>query len=104
MKGKLISTGTEQGHGSDTSGDAKSPSKEELISREQLDGSPFFIVGDGSGFFLVMGKHRLTDKFDSRELLLEWVESNTWNLVCVVVGVCYEGIKEFEKFDIKEPG
>lgn len=58
--------------------------------REQLEGTPFWIIQDKTGYNLIMGKYRMNNTpIGTLEDLHEWMEENKWNIqmsiaICVV--------------------
>lgn len=58
--------------------------------KEQIDGTPFWIIQDKTGYNLIMGKYRLNNKpIPSLEEMELWMNHNQWNIqlsltICVV--------------------
>lgn len=56
--------------------------------RMPLDGTPYYIIGTEEGWFLSIGRHRLTEIWNTKEeLLAEWEHNKYWlifNTICVV--------------------
>lgn len=54
----------------------------ELIEREEVEGTPFQLVNVGKGWFLALGRHRLTEMGEeSKEELIAKVVNKDWYLV-----------------------
>lgn len=74
---------------------------EELVTRVQVEGTPYWIIGNGAdGYRLFFGKYILTEYFSNVDNAKKHLDDNTLNVVlqtilCVVTeGV--EGIKRNE--------
>lgn len=84
----------------------KNKKAEELISRKDLDGTPFTIITVEDEYFGVMGKYRITEKYKSFELAKAEAMRLDWNNVIKIISlICHEFIEnkeELEKLIIKE--
>lgn len=67
----------------------------ELLEREQIERTPFWIIGNKEeGYFLTMGKYRLTDTGCSKEDIYEMLHANDkWDLILKMI-LCVIGDKE----------
>lgn len=69
---------------------ANHENNEELLERHKIEDSPFYIIGNPKdGYFLSMGKHRLTELLPTIEEVKEHLQNNTWNIILqLVILVC----------------
>lgn len=70
----------------------ESPTKQkssELVEREQIVDTPFWIIGNKeTGYFLTMGKYRLTEPMKTKTAVRTYLRANTWNVtlqMCLLV-------------------
>lgn len=74
-----------------------SNSNSELVDREQLDGTPFWIIGnEDDGYKLIMGKYQLTGTYRSKDEIIEQLENDMWKMILnmiLIVMTDAEGIK-----------
>lgn len=60
----------------------------QLIEREQVKHSPFWIVGTTEkGYFLTMGKYKISPTFKSKLELLVYKEECEWEIVITIAGI-----------------
>lgn len=58
--------------------------------REQLEGTPFWIIQNKTGYNLIMGKYRMNNTpLETLNELHAWMDKNKWNIqmsiaICVV--------------------
>lgn len=58
----------------------------ELMERDKLEGTPFYIIGNKEyGYFLGLGKHRLTTPKPTKEQVLLEMNSEMWNIILKLV-------------------
>lgn len=63
----------------------------ELIHREKVERTPFYIVGnEEQGYFLTMGKYRLTEAARTIEEVKEQLETNMWDIILKLVLTSHE--------------
>jgi len=62
------------------------------IEREIIDETPFTIVGTPKdGYWLTMGKHRLSKKHKTKKEVKQLIEKPTWQLInSVVIALIYD--------------
>lgn len=74
---------------------------EELQTREQLRGTPFWIVGSkDQGFQIIMGKYSLLDKPAITKEAAEWeLDIDQWNIISKMMIITYNTLEEFKKQD-----
>ena len=58
----------------------------ELLERETVKGTPFWIVGNqDEGYFLAFSKYKLTHKKESKKAVLDELNFEMWNIVSKLV-------------------
>lgn len=63
-------------------------SSSQLIEREQVEHSPFWIVGTPeAGYFLTMGKYKISPTFKSKLELIVYKEECEWEIVITIAGI-----------------
>ena len=63
----------------------------ELVERDQINGSPFWIVGNKvDGYFLAFGKYRMGDVFYTKEEVVNYLENSKWDIVGYYAGIIAE--------------
>lgn len=71
------------------------PSSEELVEREPIENTPFWILGNVTdGYFLAMGKFRVSPVFDEKSEVLDYMLIQQWNLILTIIGCCYQVYQE----------
>lgn len=64
----------------------KPNSTEQLIEREQISGSPFWIIGDQEkGYFLTFGKWQLTERYETKLDVLNSLHDNEYDIILKMV-------------------
>lgn len=69
----------------------------ELIRREQRIGSPFWDITTEEGIFMVMGKHKITPKFETQQELDEHVDKHKWDIMAQMTIIIVQ--KELEGYE-----
>jgi len=64
--------------------------KEEIFKKEEIKDTPFMLIGNEEGWFIVMGKYRLTEAFEHKKDAKKSVENITWNRVVQVMMIIAE--------------
>lgn len=72
----------------------KQNSSKALVKREDIENTPFTAIKDELGWFLVVGRYRVTEHSESKEELMSRVKGVDWELIGRVVGVIMETYKE----------
>lgn len=72
----------------------------EIITREEIDHSPFTIITTDEGSFVVMGKARLTNTLSIEEAR-HWCNVITWDKLLQVIIVLKEHDREVEELTKK---
>lgn len=63
-------------------GDFNLDSGEQLIEREMVKGSPYWIIGDKeNGYFLTFGKWQLTERQKTKLDVVLYLEDNKWDII-----------------------
>jgi len=72
----------------------KQNSNSELLQRKPIEGTPFEAVNTGEGWFLTLGKYKLTDKKEDIVELLEEtkVKETNWEFLITTMSVIIESI------------
>lgn len=52
-----------------------------LAEREQIEGTPFWLIKQNDNWFIVMGNHRLTEPTKNKETQLIKLENEKWKLI-----------------------
>lgn len=79
----------------------------ELIHREAVQGSPFYIIGNKEmGYFLTFGKYRLTEPQETIVKVREILYNDMWNIVtnlclCIIGDVDFKKIRDLEPHKVK---
>lgn len=85
---------------------------EQIIEREPIEGTPFTLITTQGKSFGVLGKYALTEKYDTKEEVLDYMDKNFWNLVITVSTLTAEqaweikanqAIEEYRKIVEKQP-
>lgn len=90
------------------SGAEKNRNKEELntplIVRNRIDGTPFHIVGNEEvGYFLTMGRYRLTDHYDTITEAETALERDFWDIILhMIITVIDIDKKDSVKIEVSE--
>ena len=54
---------------------------EPLVIKEQIPGTPFWAIGQETGWHLVMGKYRITkEPLNSYQEILQYLEKHHWDI------------------------
>lgn len=62
--------------------DKSNSSNEELIERQQLEGTPFWIIKMENEYNLIFGKYKITQTpFKDKKTLTQWLNKNQWNII-----------------------
>lgn len=60
----------------------------QLVSREEIDGTPFHIIGNEDvGYFLAFGRYKLTENQPTKETVLLLVEAEKWNILANMIAL-----------------
>lgn len=80
----------------------KNEEAEELMKKTEVDESPFMIISltESNEHFGVLGKYRLTEKFDSIEEAMNETKNMSWNRITQVIAlVANELLENKDKVD-----
>lgn len=58
-----------------------------LVDVEKIEGTPFHIASDENGHIIALGKYRLTEILESKELALEMIRNNDWQLTMNLIAL-----------------
>lgn len=70
--------------------------KSQIIEREQLKGTPFWIIKTEQGWFLVMGENRLSEVMPTKERVKGWLLNNQWQVIMQIIVIVTNKIKQEE--------
>lgn len=70
---------------------------EELVTRIDVEDSPFVIIGTDRGYFVSLGEFRLSDTFKTEEEAWDDAVSMTWNRMIQVVMVLLDKREQLEQ-------
>lgn len=58
----------------------------QLVEREQLEGTPFWIIGNNEeGYFLAFGKFKMTERYKTKDEVIEYLNSNEYNIIAQMI-------------------
>jgi hypothetical protein len=77
----------------------KQNSNYELFESEQLSETPFTIIKANGKYFGVLGKHRVTELFDTKEKVETELKDVNWNRILQVI---WAVVAKFTKIDIND--
>lgn len=64
---------------------------EEEIEREQVKDTPFWCIGNKEkGYFLVMGKHRITEIYQYKNQAYNALDTERWKIILNVIAIMME--------------
>ena len=67
------------------------------ITHEQIDGTPFTVVGQDGKFWGAVAKYRVTDTHDSKFTVIKELKTVNWDNIVKLVAVMLMQNKEIEK-------
>lgn len=71
----------------------KENSNSELVERHEIPNTPFHIVGNKEkGYFLTLGKYKISDTYKTEEELFEDVDKQHWNITLRLITTVHEAI------------
>ncbi len=73
--------------------DKQHSKSKELITREDVQDSPFTIIGVDGKYFGSMGKHRITQPKETIEEVRKELQEMTWNRIVQVIMIVSESMK-----------
>lgn len=62
----------------------------ELLTREDVDGTPFVVIGTQEGYFGVLGKYRITELDRSKKKIVDELKSVNWNRIIQIILILIE--------------
>lgn len=74
-------------------------SSRELRHYEKIQGTPFTLVRDGINWLIVMGNHRVTDNCDTREIALNKLKQDRWDIILTMILIVQNTTKEQQQED-----
>lgn len=82
-----------EGEGGEVAQEPGEPGDEkgELMEREQLHGTPFWVLGNKvDGYFLAFGKYRIGGVFNDKQGVLDFLNEEMWTVVGYLAGIIAE--------------
>lgn len=74
----------------------------ELLERHEVPGSPFTIVGNKEqGYFLTMGKYRLTDAYQDVDGVIWGLENEKWEIIFNLIITLIKSTEELRNLENK---
>lgn len=72
-----------------------SNSSEDLIERIQIKTTPFWIIGQKEkGYFLVMGKHQISEIMETIEEVENYLTTYTWDITLKLCLIIYNDVQK----------
>lgn len=72
-------------------------SRNSNFTNEEIEGTPFRALGDGTKWKAVLGDYQVTEEFPSKAALIEYIKSKSWRLLTTVIAVIMEQIKKMDE-------
>lgn len=70
------------------------PNSSNLVIREEIKGTPFHLINyNNEGWFVALGKYRMTETGKDKEELIKMVENKDWTLILDTIAVLTENVK-----------
>lgn len=91
-----------QSNANGSNGDNNNSNLEELVDREKINGTPFYIerTSEKEGYYIRMGRHRLTAEWiETKEEALEYINYNMYDLLMKMVLAIMRDRDEIEKLE-----
>lgn len=71
---------------------------EELVEKENIDGTPFAVIGSKEkGYFLILGRRRITEVMKTKEEVLKYIDEQSWYLTTQLIIAIIEDKDELLK-------
>lgn len=68
----------------------------ELIEKTDVENSPFIIIGNEElGYFLAMGKYRMTQPMKTKQDVIAYLVSNTYNVIATMITTLITATNEY---------
>lgn len=72
-----------------------------LIEREEIPNTPFKIIHLQEKWFIVMGDHRLTELYNTKEEVLEYFHNHMWETIIHVILLVIDYKQEWQNLQKK---
>jgi hypothetical protein len=69
----------------------------EELEMHSVNDTPFVVARQNEDWFVIMGKHRLTNSIETFEEAVQEAEKITWNKVVQVIAIILENEKQLNK-------
>jgi hypothetical protein len=71
---------------------------EELIERERIENTPLDIIGNTKlGYFLALGRFRVSEKFEHKNIAEDHLESHKWEIIMNCISAALQGYEEEQR-------
>lgn len=98
LHGQMNAGGTPTGNPPSLTMNPNNEGNEELLERHRIEDSPFWIIGNATdGYFLSLGKHRLTELKPSITDVKEHLKTHTWEIILQLIVAVIETDKEIDR-------
>lgn len=68
----------------------------------QIEGTPFTVVEEGKEYFSIIGNHRITETFLTKEICIEETKKITWDRIVQVIWAVATKIENINKLKKEE--
>jgi len=65
----------------------------------QIEGTPFTVVEEGKEYFSIIGNHRITETFLTKEICIEETKKITWDRIVQVIWAVATKIENINKLN-----
>jgi len=69
---------------------------------ETIEGTPFTVVNENNEYFSIIGNHRITETFLSKEICIEETKKITWDRIVQVIWAVATKINDINNLKPKE--
>lgn len=67
------------------------------FTNEELEGTPFRIIGNGKKWKAVLGDYQVTEEFESKTALIKYIKSKSWMMLTTVISIIIEQINQLKE-------
>jgi len=72
------------------------------LTFEQIEGTPFTVVQEGKEYFSIIGSHRITETFLTKEICIEETKKITWDRIVQVIWAISSKIEQINNLKTKK--
>lgn len=55
------------------------------VTNEEIEGTPFRLIGAGTKYFAVLGKYRITEDFETEDEVKVWIDFNQYRVITSMI-------------------